>query len=48
MLYRIPYSLHVGIGAALFILQIYFSRWWLARHYFGPVEWIWRKLSNTA
>jgi uncharacterized protein len=47
LLYRIPYSLHVGIGAALFILQIGFSRFWLARHHLGPVEWIWRKLSNT-
>ena len=23
-------------------LQIAFSRWWLARHAYGPVEWLWR------
>lgn len=23
-------------------LQIAFSRWWLARHRFGPLEWLWR------
>ena len=48
LLYRMPYSLHVGIAAALFIAQIGFSRFWLARYYFGPVEWLWRTLSKTA
>lgn len=23
-------------------LQIVFSRWWLARHAYGPAEWLWR------
>jgi uncharacterized protein len=45
MLYRLPYSAHVGIAAALFVAQIAFSRFWLARHRVGPVEWVWRKLS---
>ena len=29
----------------IYILQIYFSKWWLARYYYGPVEWVWRQLS---
>ncbi|PYK30001.1 MAG: hypothetical protein DME57_08290 [Verrucomicrobia bacterium] len=31
--------------AAIFSLQIIFSQWWLRRFHFGPVEWVWRRLS---
>lgn len=47
LLHRLPYWAHVGIAAALFIAQVYFSRYWLARYRIGPVEWMWRKLSRT-
>jgi uncharacterized protein len=30
---------------ALFVLQLVYSRWWLARYRFGPVEWVWRSLT---
>ena len=30
------------ISAAIFALQVGYSRWWLARYRFGPVEWLWR------
>lgn len=30
-------------GIALFILQLYFCRWWLNHHKQGPFEGIWRK-----
>jgi uncharacterized protein len=33
------------LGAALFALQIPLSGWWLSRHRFGPVEWLWRTLT---
>ena len=26
-------------------VQIPLSAWWLSRHRFGPVEWIWRRLT---
>jgi uncharacterized protein len=29
----------------IYILQIYFSKWWLTRYYYGPIEWVWRQLS---
>ena len=29
----------------LFALQLAYSRWWLARYRFGPVEWLWRSLT---
>ena len=28
-----------------FTLQLLFSRWWLARFHYGPVEWLWRALT---
>lgn len=30
------------LSAAIFALQIAYSRWWLARYRFGPAEWLWR------
>jgi uncharacterized protein len=33
------------IGLALFAAQIPFSRWWLQRFHFGPLEWCWRTLT---
>lgn len=32
-------------GIALYTLQLYLSRWWLARYRFGPCEWLWRSLT---
>ncbi|UWX03615.1 DUF418 domain-containing protein [Pseudoxanthomonas sp. NC8] len=32
-------------GALLLALQIRWSRWWLDRFRFGPVEWLWRWLT---
>lgn len=29
----------------IFALQILFSRWWLKRFQFGPLEWLWRSLT---
>ena len=33
------------IVLAIWIFQIWFSRWWLERYYFGPIEWLWRCLT---
>lgn len=33
------------LSIALFALQVAYSRWWLARYRFGPVEWVWRSLT---
>jgi uncharacterized protein len=27
---------------ALFLVQVAFSRWWLSRYMYGPMEWVWR------
>jgi uncharacterized protein len=33
------------VSLAIFVLQIFYSRWWLARFRFGPIEWLWRSLT---
>jgi hypothetical protein len=33
------------IGIALYTGQLFFSRTWLRRYRFGPVEWLWRSLT---
>ena len=30
---------------AIWALQLWFSPWWLDRHRFGPLEWLWRSLT---
>lgn len=32
----------LGIGIAVYILQVAFSAWWLKRFLYGPLEWVWR------
>jgi len=42
MLVEIGALASVGIGIVIFIVQIYFSKWWLARFRYGFFEWLWR------
>jgi uncharacterized protein len=37
-----------GLGVLIFLVQIVFARWWLTRFSLGPMEWIWRSLTNFA
>jgi hypothetical protein len=30
----------MAMAMALFVAQLAVSRWWLARHRYGPVEWL--------
>jgi len=46
LLHRMPYSMHVAMALMVFAAQILFSRWWLAKHRVGPVEWMWRRLAS--
>ncbi len=38
-------ALSVGLGIIFFGFQVVFSRWWLERFKFGPLEWLWRTLT---
>jgi uncharacterized protein len=42
---RVPGRAGFVILDAFFVVQILYSRWWLARFRFGPVEWVWRSLT---
>ena len=35
------------VAVAIFAVQLWFSRWWLARHRYGPVEWVLRAVTNA-
>lgn len=43
--WRIGASTAMLIAAAVALLQIPLSAWWLRRHRLGPVEWVWRRLT---
>lgn len=34
-----------GLALAVFIVQVLWSKWWLARFQYGPCEWAWRSLT---
>jgi len=34
----------LAIGLAVYVGQVFFSKWWLRRYRYGPVEWLWRTL----
>jgi|TARA_B110000438_G_scaffold82016_1_gene81834 uncharacterized protein len=37
-----------GIVLPIWLLQLWLSPWWLARFYYGPVEWLWRAMTYGA
>lgn len=39
------YWFYFAIAVAIFIVQIFISKWWLTYYNYGPVEWVWRQLS---
>ena len=41
-------GLALSLSSTAFALQVLFSRWWLSRYAFGPLEWIWRGLTYRA
>ncbi|WP_087973329.1 DUF418 domain-containing protein [Oceanobacillus rekensis] len=53
LFYGIGFGLYGSIRPAagivmvlvIFTMQVFFSKWWLARFRFGPMEWIWRSLT---
>jgi uncharacterized protein len=38
----------LAIGLAVYVAQVFFSKWWLGRYRYGPVEWLWRTLMYGA
>ena len=42
---RIPHAAYIPLSVIFFTLQIAFSHWWMKRHRYGPLEWLWRVLT---
>lgn len=40
-----PVWFYLLLALVVYTLQVYFSKWWLAKYNYGPIEWIWRQLS---
>lgn len=43
--WRIGASTAMAIAFAIVAVQIPFSRWWLTHYAYGPMEWVWRRLT---
>lgn len=41
---KVGTTLSILISIIIFYAQIVFSRWWLRKFQFGPMEWLWRSL----
>jgi uncharacterized protein len=35
-------SINFGLALVIYALQVQFSKWWLKRFQYGPLEWLWR------
>ena len=42
---RVPTAVAAVLGILVYWRQLHFSRTWLKRHRFGPMEWLWRRLT---
>lgn len=42
---HLSYGVFMLIALAIYVAQIYFSKWWLSRYDYGLLEWVWRQLS---
>jgi uncharacterized protein len=43
--WRIGASTAMVIAAAVVVVQLPVSAWWMSRHRFGPAEWVWRRFT---
>ena len=39
-------SISFVLAIAIFIIQIAISKFWMKHFYYGPVEWLWRSITN--
>jgi uncharacterized protein len=42
---RIHFGYYLLFAFVIYVAQVYFSKWWLSRYKYGPIEWVWRQLS---
>jgi uncharacterized protein len=42
---RIHFGYYLLFAFSIYVIQVYFSKWWLRHYKYGPIEWVWRQLS---
>jgi len=42
---RVGPLLGLLVSVAIFVVQVLYSQWWLARFQYGPLEWLWRAVT---
>lgn len=42
---KLGFTVIILIALTIYSTQVLFSKWWLKSHAFGPMEWVWRKLT---
>ena len=42
---RVGPLLNLFLGVAIYSAQVPLSRWWLSTHCYGPMEWLWRRMT---
>ncbi|MBI3932492.1 MAG: DUF418 domain-containing protein [Acidobacteria bacterium] len=42
---RTGFAAGLALTFLVWAFQLWFSQWWLARHPYGPLEWLWRSLT---
>ena len=42
---RVGPILDLVLAIVIYSLQVPFSKWWLSSHRYGPMEWVWRRLT---
>jgi uncharacterized protein len=43
--HRLHFGFYLLVAFAIYVVQVYFSKWWLSQYNYGPIEWVWRQLS---
>jgi uncharacterized protein len=43
---RLPFAAASACGVLLWLMELVVSTWWLRHHRLGPVEWLWRSMTN--
>jgi uncharacterized protein len=40
-----PYWCYLALAVSIYSIQVILSKYWLSKYNYGPLEWVWRKLS---
>ncbi|HMP29882.1 MAG TPA: DUF418 domain-containing protein, partial [Saprospiraceae bacterium] len=42
---KFGFTFVMAICMVIFLIQVQFSKWWLSKFHYGPLEWVWRSLT---